>query len=441
MKSRFGNQQKEARIMRTTNKLLTASVCLLLTAVPLSAIAVELDPDRGVLTLAGSIEPAMAGVVQILNYETATADNPKSSGSGAVIDADDGIVMTNSHVVDGAGRLRVVLNDGQIRDAELVGADPATDLALVRIANDDLVEVPFGNSASLKVGDIVLAIGYPFGLDQTVTMGIVSGLGRTGVGSGLEDFIQTDASINQGNSGGPLLDTRGRIVGVNTAIYSRSGGNVGIGFAVPTNIIDVVVTQLLRHGEVRRGVIGVSIRTAVADSDGRAGAMVTAVTPDSPAASAGLQAGDIVTAANDEDVRDAADLTRIIGLLEPDDSVSLVFYRESRRMAQRMTVGTPKAAQMARSDGELSSLGADFGELPSDHPLAGQLPGVIVTGLTADGRAATAGIREGDVITQVNQTPVTSLAELEQALSAAGGRTVFIVARPGVNALFPVTVQ
>lgn len=429
--------------MRIINKILAGAFCvmLVLTGINSQVEAVELDEARGVLTLAGSIEPALAGVVQILNYETADAANPAGGGSGAVIDAGDGLVMTNNHVVDGAGRLRVVLPDGEFREAELVGRDPATDLALLRISNDDLVEVPFGDSSQLKVGDIVLAIGYPFGLDQTVTMGIVSGLGRTGVGTGLEDFIQTDASINSGNSGGPLLDSRGRIIGVNTAIYSRSGGNVGIGFAVPTSIISVVISQLRRHGEVRRGVVGVTIRTAVTDSDGRTGAVVTAVTPGSSAESAGLQAGDVVTSANDEEVRDASDLTRIIGLLEPDETVRLEFYRGGRMIARDLSVGTPEATTVARAGGELDSLGASFAELPDDHAFAGQISGVIVTAVVEGGSAATAGVREGDVITQVNQTPIGSLSDLEQALAETRGRRVLVLAREGVNALFPVTVQ
>ncbi len=429
--------------MRIFNKILKSVFCILLalTGLHSQVEALELDPERGVLTLAGAIEPALAGVVQVLNYETADAPNPRSGGSGAVIDAGNGLVLTNNHVVEGAGRLRVVLYDGEFREAELVGRDAATDLALLRISEDDLVAVPFGDSTELKVGDIVLAVGYPFGLDQTVTMGIISGLGRTGVSRGLEDFIQTDASINMGNSGGPLLDTRGRIIGVNTAIYSRSGGNVGIGFAVPTSIINVVISQLRRHGEVRRGAVGVTIRTAINESDGRVGAVVTDVAPGSSAESAGLQAGDVVTSANDEEVRDAADLTRIIGLLEPEETVRLEFYRDNRMMARDVSVGEPAATTVARADGRLNSLDASFAELPSDHALAGQINGVLVTSVVANGAAATAGIRGGDVITQVNQTPIASLSDLEQALAATRGRRVLVLARKGINALFPVTVQ
>lgn len=402
--------------------------------------SLEVDPERGVLTLAGSIESALPGVVQILNYETADAENPRGGGSGAVIDAADGLVLTNNHVVDGAGRLRVVLRDGRTLEGELIGQDPATDLALLKVDTRDLVEVPMGDSSELRVGDIVLAIGYPFGLDQTVTMGIVSGLGRTGVGAGLEDFIQTDAPINMGNSGGPLLDSLGRIVGVNTAIYSRSGGNVGIAFAVPTSIISVVVGQLRRHGEVRRGVLGVTIRTA-ASSDGPAGALVTAIASGSAAESAGMQPGDVVTSANGEEVKEAADLTRIIGLLEPDETVRLDIVRNNHTITRRVRIGAPSVTEVARAGDQLSSFGAAFGELQSNDALYGELQGVVVREVHPGGAAANAGIREGDVITQVNQTPVTSLAAFEQVVKGNRGRIVLVIAREGVNALFPVPIQ
>src|SRR3712207_1912064 len=248
-----------------------------------------LDPERGVVTMAPLLERVTPAVVNVSVASRVAAENPLlrdpffrgffdvperalrereavAAGSGVIVDARRGLVVTNNHVVRGADRVTVTLKDRRELAAELVGADPATDIALPRVEAGGLAELPFGDSDGLKVGDVVLAIGNPFGLGQTVTSGIISALGRGGITGGrYEDFIQTDAPINPGNSGGALIDTRGRLVGVNTAIIAPGGGNVGIGFAVPSNVVKAVVDQLLRHGEVRRGRIGIAVQELTPD--------------------------------------------------------------------------------------------------------------------------------------------------------------------------------
>jgi Do/DeqQ family serine protease len=251
-------------------------------------------------------------------------------GSGVIVDAADGYVLTNNHVVENATDIEVTTKDNRRFKARLIGRDPATDIAVLQIPAEHLTAVPLGDSARLRVGDFVLAVGNPFGLGQTVTSGIVSALGRTGLGiEGYEDFIQTDASINPGNSGGALVDLRGRLIGINTAILAPEGGNVGIGFAVPINMARDVMDQLIRYGHVRRGQIGVAIQDLTPDlarALGTArteGALVARVEPDSPAERAGLRSSDLIVAVNGTPIHDAADLRNRIGLTPVGDEVTL----------------------------------------------------------------------------------------------------------------------
>ena len=283
------------------------------------------------------------------------ARETEAVGSGVIVDAEHGYVLTNSHVVDNASRIEVTTKDNRRFAAKLVGRDPATDIALLRIPTENLTAVPIGDSSRLQVGDFVLAVGNPFGLGQTVTSGIVSALGRMGLGiEGYEDFIQTDASINPGNSGGALVDLQGRLVGINTAILAPGGGNVGIGFAVPINMARDVMDQLVRHGEVRHGRIGVAIQDLTPDlaralgTTHAEGALVARVEPGSAAAHAGLRSSDLIIAVDGVAIHNAAELRNRVGLAQVGDVVQLTLDRNGsertlsvrieQATAQRQTV-------------------------------------------------------------------------------------------------------
>ena len=262
----------------------------------------------------------------------------QSTGSGVIVDARRGLVLTNNHVVDGAERIIVTLKDQRSVDARLIGRDPGTDIALLRIDADGLSDIPLGDAGRLRVGDIVIAVGNPFGLGQTVTSGIISALGRSGLNPrGYEDFIQTDASINPGNSGGALVNLRGELIGIPTAIIGPAGGNVGIGFAVPSNMARQVMEQLLRHGEVRRGQLGVVVQDLTPDLaralgvEARDGAVIAEVGRGSPAEGAGLRRGDVVVAMEGTPVRGPADLRNRVGLTPVGATVTLTVLRENRR--------------------------------------------------------------------------------------------------------------
>jgi serine protease Do len=281
----------------------------------------------------------------------------QAAGSGVIIDAAQGYVLTNDHVVKGSNKIEVTTKDNRRFKAQLVGRDQATDIALLQIKADGLTSITLGDSDTLEVGDFVLAIGNPFGLGQTVTSGIVSALGRSGLGiEGYEDFIQTDAAINPGNSGGALITLDGRLVGINTAILSRTGGNVGIGFAVPINMARLVMTQLIANGEVKRGRIGVTLRNqnpTSAQSAEVEGAAIEAVEPQSPAARAGLAKGDIVTMANAIRIRSSSQFRNLVGLTPVGSEIDLRFRRGSEAFSAKILVEPPKqkpSAQHARGN-------------------------------------------------------------------------------------------
>jgi len=325
----------------------------------------ERDEARGVLSLAPVVEPAIAAVVNVAAEHAAPDEqNPLlrdplfrrffglpdelpsgprlSAGSGVVIDAGAGLILTAYHVVDGARAIEVTLQDGRVREAEIAGADAATDLALLRIAPGGLREIAFADSDALRVGDLAIAIGNPFGLGHTVTSGIVSALGRPGL-QGYQEFIQTDASINPGNSGGALIDSRGRLIGINSAILSRTGASVGIGFAVPSNLAREVVDQVARFGEVRRGRIGVVVQDVTPELAEAAGlerplgALIAEVEPGSPAARAGLRSGDVVLAVDGEPVGGSRALQVRIGLAGDGRPVVLTVARAGSRLTLPVT--------------------------------------------------------------------------------------------------------
>lgn len=346
-----------------------------------------------------------------------------SLGSGVIIDSDRGYVLTNNHVIDKADKIMVTLNDGRQLNADLIGSDPEADVAIVRIPADNLTELPIADSSQLKVGDFVVAIGNPFGLGQTVTSGIVSALGRSGLGiEGYEDFIQTDASINPGNSGGALVNLRGEFVGMNTAILAPSGGNVGIGFAIPANMVMTIKESLVKHGEVRRGLLGVTTQDLTPELvkafnlKDIQGAAISRIENNSPAEKAGLALGDIVVSANGKPIKNSHDLRNIIGLLQIGDKVDLEYYRGDEKKETTAVIGKQERAQQA---GE--KLHSRLQDTILSNTQRDQVEGVVIEKINTASYAWKIGLRPGDVIVSANQYRVHNLAELKEVIDPGSG--------------------
>lgn len=346
-----------------------------------------------------------------------------SLGSGIIVDAERGLVLTNQHVIAKAAEIRVTLHDGRSLIADLVGADPETDIAVLRIPSENLTALPVANSDAVKVGDFVVAIGNPFGLSQTVTSGIVSGLGRSGLGiEGYESFIQTDASINPGNSGGPLVNLSGELVGVNTAILAPGGGNIGIGFAIPANMAWAIMEQLVDHGTVRRGLFGVTVQDLTPELAGalgietRDGVVVNGVEPGSAAATAGLREGDVILTMNGAAVKGAADLHNRFGLLRVGARVELEILRGGKLRRVTGAIADPYRDFLEGRRVSPSVAGALLGELDR----RGGVPALPVGTVEPGSAAWTAGLREGDRILQVNGQRVASLRDMARVLRQSG---------------------
>ncbi len=360
-----------------------------------------------------------------------------SLGSGVIVDA-AGYIVTNAHVVEKADEIKVLLADKREFTGKVVGADPKSDIAVIKISAKDLPLLPWGDSDKLEIGEQVLAIGNPFGLNQTVTSGIVSAIGRANVGiADYEDFIQTDAAVNPGNSGGALVNLRGELIGINTAIFSRSGGYMGISFAVPSNMTRDVMQSLIKSGKVTRGWLGVAIQDVtpeLARSFGLGearGALVGEVIAGSPAAKAGILSGDVITAVNGRKVEGPAILRNTVAQIAPGKSVKVELIRDKKARSIDVTIGEqPKDLQRASAEPpaegvaptalrglEVQDLTAEIArqlELPAD------LKGVVVSDVEVDSPAGAAGLQRGDVITEVNKSAVRSVKDLERATAKVG---------------------
>ncbi|MFP6742745.1 MAG: DegQ family serine endoprotease [Alphaproteobacteria bacterium] len=348
----------------------------------------------------------------------------QSVGSGVIVDAANGFVLTNNHVIANADKIVVTLRDRRQFEAELIGTDPDTDIAVLRIPAEDLTALRLGDSDALEVGDFVVAIGNPFGIGQTVTSGIVSAIRRSGLGiEGYEDFIQTDASINPGNSGGALVTLRGELIGINTAIIGPSGGNVGIGFAIPIDMAQQIMAQLVTYGEVHRGLLGVNAQDLTPDIaealgiDIRHGAIVSRVGDNSPAARAGLASGDIITAIGGEVIYGASDVRTKIGLLRVGDRVEITVLRDGAVLTLMAEVAEPKAESLKGQGTAKRLSGLTVAPLTDESPLYGRVEGVLVVKVKKSSSAWRTGLRKGDVIFEVNNQPTPTIAAFREAVS------------------------
>lgn len=403
------------------------------------------SPSQPIPTLAPMLKKVLPGVVNISTQGTVaiqqhplmndpvfrrffnapqmpTERQTQGIGSGVIVDAKQGYIITNNHVITNADTIFVTLKNKKKLKAKLIGTDSETDIAVLQVEARHLTEIPMGDSDKLQVGDFAVAIGNPFGLSHTVTSGMVSALGRTDLGiEGYENFIQTDASINPGNSGGALIDLRGHLIGINSAILAPTGGNVGIGFAIPINMAKKVMDQLLAHGEIKRGLLGVQIQDLTLDLaeamglQGVQGALVSAVTPGSAAAKAGIKAGDVITAINGKKITGSSALRTNIGLKRVGEKVDIEFYRNKEAMTVTANIGTSASGQLAASTEMPQLKGATLKELTNTRPYQGVSEGLLITNLEPNSPAAQVGLMEGDIILAVNQMKVKTLDDLNKA--------------------------
>jgi len=369
----------------------------------------------------------------------------QSLGSGVIVDAERGLVLTNNHVIANAVQITVTLRDGRQLVAELIGTDPKTDVAVIKIPAEDLVDVKPADSDALRVGDFVAAIGNPFGIGQTVSSGIIGGLNRSGLGiEEYENFIQTDAAINPGNSGGALVDLRGELVGINTAIFSQGGGNIGIGFAIPINLAMQIMEQLVESGQVQRGFLGIStqdLTPALVEAFGlkhKKGAVITSVDEDSPAGKAGLQPGDILLKINGRDVKNAGDVRNRFGLLTIGEQVAFDILRagENKKITTIVTAAKEEISSPVAINKRLE--GVTINEVGEDHRYYGKVKGVYVIDVLRGSPAWRSGLRKGDVITSVNRQTVKDVAIFLKFVNGKDGPLLLRILRGNAAAFIVI---
>jgi serine protease Do/serine protease DegQ len=363
----------------------------------------------------------------------------QSAGSGVIVDAKNGYIITNHHVVENASEITITLLDNRSFSAKVVGSDEGADIAVLQAKQPNLIAMPLGDSAHLEVGDFVVAIGNPFGLQHTVTAGIVSALGRSGINpEGYEDFIQTDASINPGNSGGALVNLKGELVGINSAILSGSGGNIGIGFAIPVNMVKGVMEQLIKYGQVKRGILGVNIYNVtpeIAKEFGlteSTGALVAGVAPASSAERAGIKTGDIITSINGIVMKSASELRNSIGMLRVGDKVEIGLLRDGKPLKVTALIAERSEAETANAVDIAQGLeGAELADAPAGA-------GVLVRSVQEGSPAAQAGLKTNDLIVGVGRTPVSNAKSFREA--AKGANVLVLNVRRG-SAVFLIPVR
>ncbi|GLK49219.1 serine endoprotease DegQ [Brevundimonas intermedia] len=411
------------------------------------------DARRGVFSFAPGLEGSLPAVVQVTTLgqsrgPSSDAEDPKpyASGSGVIVDAAQGILITNNHVVENGRKFTVDLTDGRLFDAVLVGADKATDIAVLKIVPDgrplNLKQVQTVDSDTLRTGDLAFAVGYPLGLDQTLTMGVISGLNRSGLGDAVEDYIQTDAAVNSGNSGGPLLDSRGRLIGINTSILSggMGGGNDGIAFAVPTRIMLYVADQLRTQGEVKRGETGAIFASLTAERARQMrlgivrGAVVADVAPGSPAEEAGLRDDDVITRIQGRPVANAGSVNATVGIAAPGSSLNVVYLRAGHEATTALTVATPVEGAVQVGANRVLAYGATLRDLDGE---------VQVVAVEGGSLAAQGELIAGDIITSVGGAPVSNARAAAEALRGSAGAVAVEARRNGdtvtVNLEIPLT--
>ena len=445
---------KEPDMPKTPTKTLLATLAMALATPAFASIppAVDGQPVPSLAPMLAKVTPAVVNISTKTRIRTQGAyfNDPlfaqlfgqgvprerveQSLGSGVVVDAAKGYVLTNNHVVGGADDITVTLQDGRDFKAKLIGTDPDTDVAVLQIPAERLQALPVADSSQLKVGDFVVAVGDPFGLGQTATSGMVSALNRTGLGKGIQNFIQTDASINPGNSGGALVNLRGELVGINSMIFTPSGGNVGIGFAIPTDLASSVMKQLLAYGKVRRGNLGVEVQDItprIAKALGLKdtnGAVVTGVTGGSPADGAGLQTGDVLTAIDGKPVRSAQEVRNTEGLLPLGSKVKLSVQREGAPRDVTASIEAMKLASVEGGKVDRRLAGVTLTDLTPEQKQQG-LYGVALSGVQANSAAYQAGLRDGDVVAAIGQRRVPGVKGLPTTGTLGGRQLLLTVVR------------